>query len=208
MTQSGVSATAQPSPTPTTPFRTAFEEHFADNQRNWPNNPQATAWFAEGAYHLFARQPGQFVAVGAPIAESLRDVVVAALFRKVAGPPGGGYGVIVRDQGPQPRDGLNQRGRYYVLEVGDRGEVGIWRREEDHWVELLPWTGSDAVRPGGEANELTVQAIGRQLTFLVNGIQVASAVDPVVAEGGVGVFVGGDLNEVVLERFVVQLPNY
>ena len=72
---------------------------------------------------------------------------------------------------------------------------------------LLPWTPSQAVRPGGEANELTVQATGSRLTFLVNGSVVARVDHPELTEGAVGVFVGGDLNEVVLERLVVQAPG-
>jgi hypothetical protein len=192
---------------PRAPFRTVFDERFANNAQHWPDSPQSTAWFADGTYRLFARQPSQFVAIGAPIAQSLSDVVVTAAFRKVGGPPGGGYGLIVRDQGPGSRDGTNQTGRFYVLEAGDRGEVGMWRRDGDRWIELLPWTPSEAVRPGGAANELTVQAIGRRLTFLVNGKQVASQVDAVLADGAAGIFVGGDFNEVVLERFVVEVPN-
>ena len=183
-------ATSQPSPT----LRTVLDERFADNRRGWPDDPQATAAFADGAYRLRARQPGRFVAV-------------TGMFRKVGGPPGGGYGLIVRDRGPGPRDGLYQGGQYYVLEVGDRGELGICRREGDHWVDLLPWTPSAAVRPGLAANELAVRAVGQRLTFFVNGVEVASRADPVLPDGGVGIFVGGDLNEVVAEHFAVQLPT-
>ena len=98
-------------------------------------------------------------------------------------------------------------GRGIVLEAGDRGEVGIWRRESERWIELLPWTPSEAVRPGAAPNELTVRAIAQRLSFVVNGSEVASAADPTLPEGAVGVFVGGDLNEVVLERFVVEVPS-
>ena len=195
-----------PSPSPIAELHTLLNERFADNRRNWPDDPRSTAWFGDGDYHLFARYPTKFVAIGAPIAEPLRDVVVSGTFRKVGGPPGGGYGLIVRDQGPEPRDGISQGGRYYVLEVGDRGEFGIWRREEDRWSDLIAWTPSEAVRPGGAANELTVQAIGRQLTFFVNGTQMASQV-VTESEGRVGLFAGGDLNEVVVESFIVQVPT-
>jgi hypothetical protein len=188
-------------------LRTLFDERFADNRRGWPSNPQSTGWLADNAYWLLARQASQFVALGAPLTGSLRDVVVTASFRKVGGPPGGGYGVIVRDQGPGPRDGSSQSGRYYVLETSDRGEVGAWRRENDRWIDLLPWTGSETVRQGAGTNQLTVQAIGQRLTFIVNGTQVASIADDVLAEGGVGVFVGGDFNEVALESFRVEVPQ-
>ena len=200
-----------PSPTPTPDpamvGRTVLDERFADNRTGWPDDPGSAAWLADGAYRLFARRAGQFVAVPAPNTESFRDVIVTGTFRKVGGPPGGGYGLIVRDQGPWPRSGDQQGGRFYVLEAGDRGEVGIWRREEDRWVDLLPWTPAEAVRSGGALNELTVHAIGPRLTLLVNGTVVASVEDSVLEGGAVRVFVGGDFNEVVLKRFVVEVPR-
>src|SRR5205823_13860699 len=117
---------------------------------------------------------------------------------------GGGYGFIVRDQRPRQGSAVSQRGGFYVLEVGDRGVVGIWRREEDRWVDLLPWTPSEAVRPGSALNEVSVQAIGPRLTLRVNGSDVTTSEDSALDMGAVGVFVGGDLNDVVIQRFVVQ----
>jgi hypothetical protein len=135
----------------------------------------------------------------------LGDGTVAATFRKVGGPPGGGYGLILRDQGAFPRDGLSQGGRYYVFEAGDRGEFGVWRREDDRWVDIIPWTAAAAVRPGDAPNELAVQATGDRLAFRVNGTPVG-AVDATLPPGAVGVFAGGDLNDVLLERLSVTAP--
>jgi hypothetical protein len=160
----------------------------------------------DGGYRLAVRQPGRFVAVGSPIVGRVRDVVVTATFRKVGGPPGGGYGLIVRDQAPEARDGIDEGGWYYLLAANDHGEIGIWRREEDRWIDLVPWTPSAAVRAGGAANVLAAQAIGQHLTLVVNGVTVATRLDAAPADGGVGVLVGGDLNEVLVERFAVQVP--
>jgi hypothetical protein len=194
---------------PTTPVRrlTALSlliEDFAGNRAGWPNDPHATAWMAEGAYRLFARHPGRYVAIPAPVDERLRDVRLTGTFRKVGGPPGGGYGLILRARGPWARPGFDQGVRFYVLEVGDRGEVGIWRREEDQWEDLLPWTPSAAVRPGTAANEVTALAAGPRLVLEVNGTRVAAVEDHALAVGAVGVFVGGDFNEVALERLTVE----
>jgi hypothetical protein len=199
-------ATAAP-PSPTArplSFRTVLEERFADNRRGWPSRSSSNAWQADGAYNMFARQPGRFVAVRAPLSAKIRDGAVSATFRKVDGPVGGGYGLIVRDQGSSAGDGLDQSGRYYVFEVGDRGEVGAWRRDGDRWVDLQPWTRSSAVRAGTEPNTLTVRAVGSKLTFLVGDQQVMAIEDGTLREGAVGAFVGGDLNQVQMERFVVQ----
>ncbi|MGI9145765.1 MAG: hypothetical protein ACR2IK_04315 [Chloroflexota bacterium] len=171
----------------------------------WPSDPSSTAWLAEDGYHVFARQSQRFAAVGLlPTEQQLRDVQVSATFHKTGGPDGGGYGIIVRDLGPPPRDGLNQGGRYYVLEVGDLGQVGIWRREQDRWDEILGWTASAAVRPGAADNNLSVRTSGEQLTLSVNGTQVATQTDTVLQRGSVGVFVGGDQNHAVLTQFRIE----
>jgi len=182
--------------------RMLFDESFVDNRNGWRHDPASTTRFAGGGYRLTGRTPGRFVAIGAPIARVFRDVEGEGVFRKGGGPPGGGYGLIVRRQTP-PGDGVFQGGRYYVLEVGDRGEVGVWRREEDRWVDLISWTPSEVVRPGNAINQLAVRATGTQLAFVVNGVEVAN-VDATLADGGVGIFVGGDFNDVVVERFVIR----
>jgi hypothetical protein len=40
--------------------------------------------------------------------------------------------------------------------------------------------------------------------LLVNGVELAGVEDAALPEGGVGIFVGGDLNEVAADRFAVQ----
>jgi hypothetical protein len=200
---------ASPMPAPADQLTTLLDERFASNERGWPHDPNGPSWLADGGYHLFARQAARFVAVGVPNSPDLDDVVLSGTFRKTGGPNGGGYGLIVRDtQPPAQRDGLSQAGSFYVFEVGDAGEIGVWLRDaDDEWLDLLPWTASDAVRPGTEPNELTVSALGDRLTFLVNGVPVASQVDRVLHRGAVGVFVGGDGNQVTLERLTVRAPR-
>jgi len=195
----------QPTTAPT-PSVTLLDQRFTSEAAGWPNDSQGTGWLGDGTYHVATRRASQFVAISAPVAEVLPNVIVNATFRKVGGPAGGGYGIIVRDQGPTAQDGVSQDGRYYVLEVGDKGEVGVWRRETDRWVDLLPWQHSDAVKSGAASNELTVRAIGNTLSLIVNGIQVAMRTDAAYSTGRVGLFVGGDGNQVALDRFVIQAP--
>ena len=202
-----VAPTVQPAATPEAAAvagRALLDETFVDNRMSWPDNAGSTAWITHPGYRLVPRQTGQFIAIRAPIPRSPTDVVIEATFRKLGGPPGGGYGLIVRDQATSAGDGIVQGGRYYVLEVSDQGRVGIWRREEDHWVDLLPWTDSPAIHPGLEANTLQVWAVGQRLTVWVNGVQAASQLDGSLPRGGVGVFVGGDGNDVQLDHLVVR----
>lgn len=173
---------------------------------SWPDNPPYAFW-SDGAYRLQAHDAERFVALGVPLNQDLNDAIVSGTFRKTGGPPGGGYGLMVRDQGPLPHDGVNQQANAYVVEAGDLGEFGVWRRAGDHWIDLVPWTRSSTVRTGGSPNDLSVRATGDRLTFTINGIQVASVQDDGLPSGGVGLFVGGDYNEVALDHFAVQLPE-
>ena len=59
----------------------------------------------------------------------------------------------------------------------------------------------------GSPNDLAVRAIGTRFTFTINGTRVAAVEDSVLTAGGVGVFVGGDFNEVALDHFTVELPD-
>jgi hypothetical protein len=185
---------------------TLLDERFANNDRNWPSAPQGTAYLTNSSYRLATRQVGQFVAVGAPIVDTLKDVIVNASFHKLSGPSGGGYGIIVRDQASAPQNGTSQVGRYYVLEAGDNGEVGMWRRDGDQWTDLLPWQPNPAVKTGLGSNDLSVRAVGNRLSLTVNGTLVATKTDDTFAAGGVGVFVGGDGNQVAVDRFSIQTP--
>jgi hypothetical protein len=201
-------ATLAATPQPTIEARRiVLDERFADNARGWPNNPQSTAWLADGGYQLFASESGKFVAIGVPSVPRLRNVTLTGSFRKVGGPPGGGYGLIVRDQEAGARDGLNQEGRYFVLEVGDRGEIGVWQRDGGRWIDRLPWTPSSIVRPGNLTNEVTVRTLGEHITFLVNGTEVTTQIDATLAEGYVGIFTGGDGNQAMLERLLVEATD-
>jgi hypothetical protein len=127
-------------------------------------------------------------------------------FHKTGGPAGGGYGLIVRDQSPSAeRDGRNQGGDYLVLEVGDRGDIGIWQRDQTRWVDVVPWQHSDAVNLDLYTNVITVNTHGQTLDFWVNNQIVAHVLyDALPATGGVGIFVGGDLNEVALDSLRIE----
>jgi hypothetical protein len=189
------------------PLRTLLDERFIEFPNGWPEDPGAMASYSDGTYRLVVRGTEAGLVVHAPVEELLDDVVVMATFRKMSGPPGGRYGVLVRNGAPNLEDGVKTMGRGYLFEVSDRGEVGIWRRGEHRWVELVPWTPSTAVRLGDAANELTVWAIGSRLVFLVNGTPMAETEDPVPARGRLGIFAGGLQNEVIVERVFIQVPE-
>jgi hypothetical protein len=196
----------QEAPTPAPP-RVLLDERFIRPLANWPNDPAATAWFVENGFRVYAREPDRFVAVGVPLAQPVGNAVLTAQFQKIGGPPGGGYGLIVRDQGSATqRVGRNQEGQYIVLEVGDRGDVGVWRRDETRWVDVIPWKHSNAVHTAGEPNALTVTLRSSALKLEINGQMVADAsYQGIPDRGGVGIFVGGDFNDVILNWLRIEI---
>jgi hypothetical protein len=192
---------------PATSEQLPMDLRFASQAPGWPIKPPFVTW-SDGAYRLAAKASAQFVAIEAPVQPITENVMINATFHKTGGPPGGGYGIIVRHQNGEPLEGSFQGGHYYVLEAADGGEVGVWRRDDDHWVDLLPWTHSDAVQTGAASNQLGVQTFGNTLVFLVNGIEVTRQTDTTLPRGGgVGIFVGGDGNEVALDRFSLGRAN-
>ena len=201
----------QPSPTATSVRGPLFDVPLTRPIPGWTNDPTGTAWFSSDGYHLLARDAGRFVATAIPLGHSVQDVVVSATFHKVGGPSGGGYGVILRDQGSATeRDGRNQSGEYLVFEVGDRGDIGVWQRDQTHWIDIIPWQHSDAVHPDRVPNSVVVTAQGSNVQFQLNGATVANLSydgSKLPTSGGLGVFVGGDLNEVALERLRIDNNN-
>jgi hypothetical protein len=59
------------------------------------------------------------------------------------------------------------------------------------------------VRPGTATNAISVRASGEQLSLVVNGAEAARASDSALDAGRVGIFVGGDQNQVLLESYSV-----
>jgi len=196
-----IPATPTPAPSPTP--APVFGEQLNRPLPGWTNDPRGTAWFAGSDYRLFARDTSRFVATGVPLDHPAQDLTLTAQFHKLDGPPGGGYGLIVRDQGASAeRDGRNQSGKYLVLEVGDRGDIGIWQRADDQWIDIVPWQHSDAVNQDQIPNIMSVTTRGDTLEFQVNSQIVAQVTydhTKLPTTGGVGIFVGGDLNEVALD---------
>src|SRR4051812_25596925 len=64
-----------------------FDADAGLTEEDWPHDPGGSAFFLNGEYHLYARSPGQFVAVSAPITTPIRNAQVSAQFREIGGPP-------------------------------------------------------------------------------------------------------------------------
>ncbi|GEM_PF-5717510 len=90
------------------------------------------------------------------------------------------YGVVVRG---------NQEGTaYYVFTVTNDGKYNVSLYQDKKYTDVVPYTESNFVNSGTQANTFRVIMFGKQLTFLLNGHFIASAPDNVLQDGVVGLF--------------------
>jgi len=125
---------------------------------NWPNDPYGTPGLPMGRSICF--HDSRVASLRSAFAHrQSRRRNGQRQFHKVDGQPAVATGHHPRPAGSPERDSRSQAGRYLVLEVSDRGDIGIWQREQTRWIDVVPWTHSDAVRTGDEANTLVVYTV-------------------------------------------------
>ena len=94
----------------------------------------------------------------------------------------GEVGVIFRKQ---------DEDNFYFMAIDNTGRISIWKKAEGKWETLAPWAKTDELlTQKGAENRLGVLAEGSQLTALVNGQAVATAVDDTFADGAISLAVG------------------
>jgi len=80
---------------------------------------------------------------------------------------------------------------------------------ESSWTELIPWTNSDAIRPG-EDNLLTVTRSGDEFTFYANNELLTSVTYSDITEGELGlnvdIFPAGATGIFEFDDFSVSIP--
>jgi len=138
----------------------------------------------EGVYRLTVTAPEGFFWTTA--GRTFGDAVYQVEATHAAGPVDNGFGMIFRAD--------LEAGAFYLLEISSDGFVWLGRCD-DGCAQMttlvgVGWFYSDAVRRGpGAVNRLRVEAVGPELRFFVNGVEVGSARDAALGEGDVGLFV-------------------
>ncbi|RMH17328.1 MAG: hypothetical protein D6701_07705 [Gemmatimonadetes bacterium] len=85
-------------------------------------------------------------------------------------------------------------GDYIVAGINGNGSVRLARWTGSQWVYPTDWERNSAVRTGLNArNELEVRIDGRRMTFYVNGTQVQTATIDRDLVGGIGLYVGSQM---------------
>jgi len=121
---------------------------------------------------------------------------------KQAGPEVNRFGLICR---------YKDEKNFYVFIVSSDGYFGVGKVRDDHLSligmnEMLP---SNAILAGSGLNHLRADCVGDQLTFYVNGRQVAQVNDSDFSSGDVGILAGTFDQpgvDVTFDNFVVVKP--
>jgi hypothetical protein len=134
-----------------------------------------------------------------PKISSVGDFYLTVLGRRISGPQGAAYGVMLRN------DGIN----YYFLEIRDDQVFRFSRWYQHEWMTLINWTRAAAIQPS-QANRLTVKAEGSHFTFFINDQQVGESDDNQLSGGRVGLetelFNGGDSAVFEFDNFELRAP--
>ena len=153
-----------------------------DSADDWQLSSDASARLdiAEGVLSIHVLLPGQIAWASAD--RTYRDFRLTVEATQVAGPDDNEYGVLVRMDGNK---------RFYAFSISGDGYARAARYDAGTWVLLgSDWTPSDAIHQGEATNVLTIEAIGRDFTFFVNGAQVLQVEDRAAARGDIGLYAG------------------
>lgn len=172
-----------------------FSSHFDPGQPEsayWPQQtdpPFVQRITSDGFYRLSTELP--FTAEttlfnGGDDYDNVLILLEAALDQSSA--PASAYGIVFRYQ-----DADN----YNVFAVDGAGRFSVWVRERGMWRELRgaadgDWSESDAVRPIGETNRLTLEVRGQMFAAYVNSQPVVRLSDNTLVPGRVGIYLASD----------------
>jgi hypothetical protein len=181
-----------------------LEEAFVVNDVVWPEFDEEddlaklSVEISNGKYRWEAHANDGFVWWSYPSIDPLTDFYAEIEVIQSEGDPYGEMGLVFRLDEDQ----------FYLYEVS--GEYySLWRSVPDGWSDLIDWTPSDAIRPGG-INLLGILAHGEQIYLFINDQLVAEVTDTHYTAGVIGVAVGleeaGDSGVFEFDNLLITAP--
>lgn len=171
-----------------------LEDRFGNPSGNWGVESQEAfdRGYQDGEYFIEVYEPNWLTWARAD--ERFDDVDVQAEARWVSGSRDGHFGLLCRYR---PGDS------FYYFAITDDGFYAILRVSEGV-PEVLSGDGflpSAAILTDGGTNVLRAVCQGEQLTFFVNGEQLATVADTAYLKGDVGLAVGSGLEGSIRVHF-------
>ncbi len=182
LTPVALPATAVPT-TPRLGFATRLEDDFSDPQSGWEAGADADGeWgYKDGVYRIAVDVPDLAIWANTRQREDWSDLVVEVDAYRAAGPLDNQYGVVVR---------YRDRANFYLFSVASDGLYSVQMLRGDQWIDLHPWTVSQAIRGESGVNALRVECQGSAMRFFANGEFLTEVVDTTFPSGSVGLLAG------------------
>lgn len=162
--------------------RTDFVELF-DDEGTWTVGQDATAsgQIKDGRYEIAVDQMGDIFWITA--GEDFDDGYFEVQANPIEGVIDNGYGMLIRID--------EEKGRFYIFKVSSDGYVFVGRCNksclETEALVSQGWFSSPAVNLGLEiTNTLGISAVGPEMTFFVNNIEVGRITDDSLKSGDIG----------------------
>jgi len=195
-------ATATPILAPATAIPTAaefslvtpLEDDFSNAQSGWETGADAdgTWGYKDGVYRIAVNVPDLAIWANRLQPEQWTGVVVEVEGYLAAGPIDNQYGLIVR---------YRDQGNFYLFSVASDGLYSVQMMRNDQWIDLRPWTASQAVRQGNGVNALRVECQGSVMRFFVNDEFLTEIEDTTFPSGGIGLLAGTFIEGGVVVHF-------
>ncbi|MBU0510570.1 MAG: hypothetical protein KKD28_08510 [Chloroflexi bacterium] len=135
-----------------------------------------------------------------PRSEDVDDFYLAIDAQNVSGNRYAQYGLIFR----------NRDDSYYYFEVCDTQVFRVLSLYQNEWLELIPSTFSEAIRPG-DVNHLEVIVRSDEFLLYINGQWVGETSGSYPAEGQAGMAIGlsntGEESTLVFDNFEMSAPS-
>jgi hypothetical protein len=133
-----------------------------------------------GVLELSTSQPGQIWWTNP--GRDFDNVIITTTAAQVSGPDNNAYGVICRYQ---------DENNFYIFLISGDGYYAIGKYQTGtpqiiYLTENQEYIPSDAIQKGAATNEIRASCVGNELGLQVNGVPLATVVDPTFVRGDVG----------------------
>lgn len=177
-----------------------YQEGFEDNTTGWAriSNDNGIEDYDSGGYRILVKQPK--LNIWSTSEKDFGDVRVEADVIRLNGPDENRMGLICRYQSGNYYFFIISNDGYYVIGKFIGGLTLLLGQTEMQTSETIQT---------GKMNHLRADCIGNMLTFYINFTEVASATDPDLPTGDVGVLAGAFSQpgvDVLFDNFVVMQP--
>lgn len=162
---------------------TRIEDDFSNPQSGWEMGADADGeWgYHDGVYRIAVDAADLAIWANRQQREEWSAVVVEVEAYRAAGPIDNQYGIVVR---------YRDQGNFYLFSVASDGLYAVQMLRNDQWIDLHPWTTSEAIRQGDGVNALRVECQGSVMRFFVNNQFLTEVMDATFPSGSVGLLAG------------------